>query len=285
MRSERPKLPTSPTTARSPSAGGRRTRIAGGRRRRERTPVAVDGPIGPARAILVAVPARDEADGIAACVQSLDRAAARTGLPVTIVVAADSCHDDTVEIARSAAVSRCRVDVIVGGWHAAGGARRAAVEAGLARIGGDLSTVWIANTDGDCITPATWLQRQLRYAARGKAAVAGTVALDPDTTSDHLLAEFAAAYPVHGAAHRHVHGANLGVRADVYRTVGGWSAHTIVGEDNGLWRRLRATGVDVVQPTDLPVVTSSRTAGRVLGGFASTLARLDRPAEPTRTAS
>ena len=171
---------------------------------------AVHGPVGPARAILVAVPARDEADHIAACLRSLDRAAARTGLPVTIVVAADACHDDTVEIARTAAVSRCRVDVIDGRWYAAGGARRAAVEAGLARIGGDLSTVWIANTDGDCVTPATWLQRQLRYAARGTAAVAGTVALDPDTTSDHLLAEFAAAYPVHGDAHRHVHGANLG---------------------------------------------------------------------------
>ena len=82
-----------------------------------------------------------------------------------------------------------------------------------------------------------------------------------------------------------MHAANLGLRADVYEAIGGWSAHTVVGEDHELWRRLRIAGADLIQPLDVPVVTSSRTAGRIVGGFASTLARLDRHLEQMPTAS
>ena len=85
--------------------------------------------------------------------------------------------------------------------------------------------------------------------------------------------------------HRHVHAANLGLRADVYGVAGGWSTHAFVGEDHALWRRVRASGADVVQPTDVVVTTSSRTAGRVVGGFASNLALLERRQAPSLTAS
>ena len=82
-----------------------------------------------------------------------------------------------------------------------------------------------------------------------------------------------------------MHAANLGVRADLYDRSGGWSTHTVVGEDHALWRRLRTVGAAMIQPTDLAVTTSSRTRGRVLGGFAHVLARLDRTEITARTAS
>jgi hypothetical protein len=85
--------------------------------------------------------------------------------------------------------------------------------------------------------------------------------------------------------HHHGHAANLGVRADLYETVGGWSEQSIVGEDHALWCRLLAAGAAVHQPTDVVVTTSGRTAGRVVGGFASRLARLQRHAEPRLAAS
>ena len=236
-------------------------------------------------AVVVAVPARNEAGTIAACLSSIDSAAARVDLPVTVVVAADSCRDDTVERARSVPVSWCSVDVVEGHWRSAGGARRAAVVAALEPFGAASPTVWIANTDADCVVPRDWIRRQLGYAACGKVAVAGTVMLDPATTSEALLAAFVASYQEADRAHRHVHAANLGLRADVYEAIGGWSAHTVVGEDHDLWRRLRLAGADVIQPLDVPVATSSRTTGRVIGGFASALARLDRRPEEMQSAS
>ena len=82
-----------------------------------------------------------------------------------------------------------------------------------------------------------------------------------------------------------MHAANLGLRADVYRAIGGWSTHTVVGEDHDLWRRLSLAGADVIQPLDVPVATSSRTTGRIIGGFASSLARLDRLPDEMQSAS
>ncbi len=95
-------------------------------------------------------------------------------------------------------------------------------------------------------------------------------------SSTHLLARFAADYRVGGSTHRHVHAANFGIRADAYRLVGGWSEHTVVGEEHDLWRRLNRAGLSVRQPTDVRVTTSSRTSSRVPGGFATYLSRLQR---------
>ena len=231
---------------------------------------------GPIVEVIVAVPARNEADYIGACLVAIDASARRCRVPVSIVVAADSCHDDTAAIARAAPMRHARVDVIEAHWHGAGRTRAAAVAAALAGAADDLSQVWIANTDADCLADPSWLPRQLREARRGIHAVAGVVTLDPHATPEPLLAQFTATYHVRGATHHHVHGANFGVRADAYRLVGGWSTHTVVGEDHELWRRLTAARLELRQPSDISVTTSSRTTGRVAGGFASRLSRLER---------
>lgn len=225
---------------------------------------------------IVAIPARNEAADVADCLASIDRAAAQCRIAVLVVVAADACRDETAAIARSTPMRHARVKVIEGRWHGAGRARAAAVDCALADLPLDLSTVWIANTDADCVVPAGWLHRQLRAANAGTHAIAGVVTLDPRTTPDRLLAGFTATYHLRGPTHRHVHGANLGLRADCYQLVGGWSTHTVIGEDHDLWRRLTAANIHLSQPTDVSVRTSSRTTGRVAGGFASRLSRLQR---------
>jgi glycosyltransferase involved in cell wall biosynthesis len=246
----------------------------------------------PISTVVVAVPARNERSLIERCLTSIDVAALDVAGRVVIVVAADSCRDDTAATARlTAGLLRTEVHVIEGSWRAASRARAAAVEAALAVIGGPPSaTTWIANTDADCVVAPTWLSRQLAHAARGAHAVAGIVDLDAADTEPSLLARFRASYVLDGDTHAHVHAANLGLRADAYDAVGGWGRHVVVGEDHELVRRLTAAGLSTSYVTDTPIVTSSRTAGRMPAGFASRLAQLadtsaPRPAHRSRLAT
>lgn len=223
--------------------------------------------------VIVAVPARDESATITDCLRSIDRAAMRVQVPVTITVAADSCSDDTVDRARSARPACAELMIVEGSWGRAGAARAAAVDRALRRRV-DLSGTWIANTDADCVVPPDWLVTQLAMGG-SVAAVAGVVGLDPSVTPAPLVAAFLRSYPVDGDRHDHVHGANFGLRADAYAAAGGWCTHIVVGEDHALWRAIRAGEFAVAQTTALRVSTSARRHSRVDGGFATDLSRLD----------
>jgi hypothetical protein len=234
----------------------------------------------PITTVVVAVPARDEAASVAACLRSIDRAAAAVaGIRVVTVVAADRCHDATAACAAATPTGYMAVVVAEGSWRGPGAARAAAVAAALAHVPDDPGATWIASTDADCVVADDWLQMQLAHADAGCDATAGIVRLDLAAPA-WLRAEFAAAYGVTGAFHRHVHAANLGVRASAYVAVDGWSPHAVVGEDHNLWQRLRRAGHAVVQPVDVVVTTSARTHSRVIGGFASALARLEQRGGP-----
>ncbi len=74
--------------------------------------------------MVVAIPARDEAGFIRECIRSVDQAAAEVAVPVLVVVAADSCTDDTFDVARSTSTEFCELAVIEGVWGRAGAARR-----------------------------------------------------------------------------------------------------------------------------------------------------------------
>lgn len=226
--------------------------------------------------VAVVVPARNEEALIERCLASVDHAARHVEQHVSVIVAADSCHDTTA--ARAGLAPRSApMRVIEGTWRSAGAARHAAVTTALQRLSAEPSdAVWLAHTDADCVVPTDWLERQLHHASLGHDAVAGVVTLDPDSTAPGVFAAFGHAYAVDGAAHRHVHGANLGVRADAYLAAGGWSRRTVIGEDHRLWRRLGLVGAPRTQPTDVAVTTSSRSHGRVRGGFSANLRRLER---------
>jgi cellulose synthase/poly-beta-1,6-N-acetylglucosamine synthase-like glycosyltransferase len=230
--------------------------------------------------IAVVIPAMNEEDGIEPCVASVlqaGRACPRVG-EIHVTVVADSCTDRTAARARAAlgtcgAVLECAVG-------SPGTARRLGVRAALKHYSGaDPAQLWLANTDADTVVPADWLERQLQFADAGITAVAGIVGIlaaggDSGALSRLLLAsdyEIAA-----DGSHGHVHGANLGVRADAYLDAGGWS-HRRVAEDHCLWHRLRHRGWPTAASASSIVHTSGRLHGRASGGFADTLrGRLER---------
>jgi hypothetical protein len=224
--------------------------------------------------VVVAVPARDEEellgrclDGVAAAVTHLREL--RPGTGTTVVVALDRCVDGSARAATRPGVEAVGVDL-----GAVGPARRAAVEVGLARAaasGVPPRHTWLAGTDADCVVPEDWLVQQLALAEAGADLVVGTVVPD-DVVDPGVLRAWRARHELH-EGHRHVHGANLGVRADAYLAVGGFPPLP-VHEDVGLVEAVRATGRPWVATDRARVRTSARTTSRVDGGFATYLAEL-----------
>lgn len=221
----------------------------------------------------VVIPARDEEDHLGACLESVRRAADRVegrGDRVEVVVVADECRDFTAAVAES----------MVQGWGvvltveigSAGGSRAAGVRAYLADHDRALESTWLASTDADTVVPETWIDHQLGLARLGVAGVTGIVAVDSFTDHPaHVPTRWAELYdgPLDDP-HPHIHGANLGLRADAYLAVGGWAALE-QGEDRQLWAALQDAGYPLASPRSLIVTTSGRAHGRVRGGFADSL--------------
>ncbi|QIM21880.1 glycosyltransferase [Phycicoccus sp. HDW14] len=233
--------------------------------------------------VVVAVPARDEEELLGPCLDSVVAAVARLrsvrpDVGATVVVALDRCVDGSARAADRPGVESVAVDL-----GAVGPARRAAVEVGLDRAlaaGATTAGTWLAGTDADCVVPEGWLLRQLALADDGADLVVGTVVPD-DLVDPRVLRAWRARHALH-EGHRHVHGANLGVRADAYLAVGGFPPLP-VHEDVALVEAVRATGRRWVATDRARVRTSARTTSRVDGGFASYLAALADP-DPTRVA-
>ena len=225
--------------------------------------------------VLVVIPAHNEAARLNRLLDSLIVARAYLGSSVssTCVVVADSCTDQTVEVARR--YLDPRRDLVQGIWaNSVGEARRRGTELGLAGCD-DPGRVWVANTDADTVVPRDWLTTQVRLADEGYDAVAGTVTLLDDEDWCPTVAErFERAYrwPA-GTQHPHIHGCNLGVRASTYVEVGGWSP-VPSAEDGDLWRRL-TPHARVLSSADNRVATSARLQGRAPDGFAGHITNLD----------
>lgn len=205
--------------------------------------------------VAVVIPARDEEQLIGACLYSVLAAARRVTARVTVIVAADGCLDRTVSVAR-----RYRgVRVIELESSNVGAARAAGAALAL-----DLGADWIANTDADSTVPANWLSHQLDLAEAGWDVVVGTVRpdfaeLEPAQQEAWLLTH------ERGRPNGHVHGANLGVRASVYRASGGYLPMP-EHEDVDLVARL--ADHRVIATDEAEVVTSGRRYGRTPGGYA-----------------
>lgn len=237
---------------------------------------------GAAQVLAVGIPARNEAGRIERCLESISGAIERVALPVVVVVCADTCTDETAVIAatglRGAPVARFAVDAVNLG--SAGAARdracRRAIELGIEVADVDASQVWVATTDADSVVGHDWLARHAEYAARGLDGVAGLVDLPPDTDRG-LVHGYQSIMAERGtdAGHRHVHGANLGVRASRLVEVGGFPA-VAVGEERAVWDALARRGARLTGVTDLAVVTSARLRGRTPAGFARFMQLVDR---------
>lgn len=202
---------------------------------------------------LIVIPARNEAPLIGRCLESIQRARVPD---CRVIVVADSCTDDTVELARGFA----GVEVIELDVANVGEARRVGIDHGLR------DTDWIATTDADSMVPANWLEDQLRLAELGSDVVVGTVRPDAaDLTPAQLRAWSARHNPAR--PNGHVHGANLGIRASAYVEAGGFRP-LAEHEDVDLIERLRALEKTITPANSSEVLTSGRSFGRTPGGYA-----------------
>ena len=224
--------------------------------------------------IAVLIPARNEEKLLPRCLHSVLAAVEQLPAHIStdIVVVSDSSRDATVTIAKK--MLRNCGSVVEARAGNVGLVRALAAEAALARFDGDVSRCWLANTDADCEVPVTWLLDQMRLAQQGYAAVAGII--DVDCFAEHMPvveSRFRVTYKIHpDGTHPHVHGANLGVRADAYLLAGGWNPLE-TAEDHDLWRRLRACTGPHLSDARLQVLTSGRRVGRAPLGFAGALAK------------
>lgn len=227
----------------------------------------------------VVVPAHDEEGRIGACLAALGRAVdrLRTDRPeaeATVTVVLDGCTDGTLAVVRAADHPWLHVleTAHVGVGRARGlGAAAALVAPGRTDDGAAPGRQWLAHTDADSRVDDGWLLQQLAALDDGAHLLVGAVVPDPHDLDPEVLARWEAAHPP-GATLGHVHGANLGVRADAYEAVGGFDP-VPEHEDVRLVERARALGLRVDATTDLPVVTSGRFDGRTPGGYADHLRR------------
>lgn len=232
------------------------------------------------RHVAVVIPARDEANTIEATIDSVDHARRQlpAGVSSSCVVVVDASSDATGSVIErrttmDSAGAGPRSSIVVRTAHGCvGAARSVGCRVALAGSLHRPRHVWLANTDADTVVPANWLSAQLELAERDVSAVAGIVELGTDV-DDGLRAQFAATYELSpDGTHRHVHGANMGTRGDVYLLAGGWRRlHT--GEDHDLWSRLDHVATRV-SSTAIRVRTSARLVGRAPAGFARDIARL-----------
>ncbi len=89
----------------------------------------------------------------------------------------------------------------------------------------------------------TWFEQQLGLANRGYCGVAGIVRIRNTGRLDReTMQALLSDYTIHpDGTHPHVHGANLGVRADAYVDAGCWN-QLALAEDHCLWSRVNARG-------------------------------------------
>lgn len=250
---------------------------------------------------VVAVPVRDEAERIGACLAALERQEDRCGRRLEpgcfgVVLVLNNCADATDRIVRSLAPGLSYplrlVEVELPAEAAnAGTARAIAMNAAADWLdsAGRTDAV-ILTTDADSVPPPGWIDANLAEIDRGADAVAGSPALDPieaaglpaslrrrvrlETLYERLLVEVAARldprphdpWPNHWAAS----GASLAVTLAAYRLIGGLPG-VPSGEDQALIAALESRDARVRHPPGLSVITSGRLEGRARGGFADTI--------------
>jgi hypothetical protein len=252
------------------------------------------------RDIAVAIPARNEAANLPACLAALARAAEHAGVRrLAVVVLANNCEDGTAAAARGLGLGRrVSLDIIQTELPSArahaGWARRLALDAAAAHLDrpGDL----LLSTDADTLVADDWLTRTRAHFDTGYDAVAGWARLDPrdlrtlpnahrqrlgalrryDSAISFLKAARGRSEP--WPRHFYEGGASLALTNAAYTRMGGAPTPS-VGEDKALFDAVRAIGGAVRHALDVKVTTSARLVGRAAGGASDTLALWGRLAD------
>ena len=224
----------------------------------------------------VVIPAHNEIENLPRSLSALLAASMHTDIPVLIVVVLDACDDGSGELADRYGPNVHFISTDEGN---VGAARAAGFEyARTACDGVDPARTWFATTDADTIVGSRWL---LQMIEAGTDMVLGTVRIPLWRLPGAVARRYLAAYQSKGPGHDHVHGANMGFRADAYWGVGGFRALK-TGEDVDLAERFEAAHMSIHRDAKLTVATSAREVGRAPGGFASHLRGLARPRRKVR---
>jgi len=228
-------------------------------------------------AVGVVVPARDEEQLLPGCLAALcvsaDRATEEAGVTVDLLVVLDRCVDGSGRlIAGHPGVRSLVVDV-----GNVGLARAAGFHDVLGHSPAMRRDLWLATTDADSRVPPNWLVEQVGMAEMGADLVLGTV--DVDDWSPHpacVEQRWRTAYD-QGDGHPHVHGANVGLRAEVYQEIGGFPG---LASDEDVAMVAMLAHHRVLRTGAIPVLTSARRTGRLSGGFADHVAALAGAVSP-----
>jgi glycosyltransferase involved in cell wall biosynthesis len=216
---------------------------------------------------VVVIPAHNEVKNLPRTLRAVLTAAVGAPVPTTVVVVLDNCSDDSARLAGQYGPDVHFVSVEAGN---VGAARAAGYSYARSLPGHSTDQTWYAATDADSRVDPDWLLRQLRAGADmvlGVVRVADWRTLSAATVRRYLKAYHAG---VKGGSHDHVHGANMGFRADCYWAVGGFRP-LATGEDVELVDRFAAAGYRIRRDAGLSVTTSARAQGRAPGGFAQHL--------------
>ena len=238
---------------------------------------------------VVAIPAWNEAERIAACLSALGN---QLRVPAGAVLLANNCIDGTEAIARGVTLP-FRLDIrsvfLPPGEAHAGMARRLAMHhaAELASPNGIVLT-----TDADAIVPPDWVALNLDALAAGAEVVCGQAVIDPseaqripphlhaddalechygdllDAITEALCPDPSDTRPRHTAAS----GASLAVTVGALNRVGGVPL-VPTAEDRALVAALARIDVPIRHDPAIRVTVSGRLDGRAPGGMADTMRR------------
>ena len=241
--------------------------------------------------IVVAVPAKDEAERIGTCLLAL---AHQTWRPHAVLVLANNCHDGTPAIASAMAPAvpyklqvECHDFPI---RHAnAGQARRLAMALAERQVRPDGV---LLTTDADAVAAPDWIERNCKAIVTGADLVCGRIMLHPPDAAlipDHLHADDALecqltevldriaarldpdiADPL--PRHTEAAGASLAVTPAAFCRAGRLTALPS-GEDRAFVRALARIDARIRHDPSVVVSVSGRIIGRAPGGMADTIRR------------
>ena len=236
--------------------------------------------------IAICVPARNEAAALPQFFAAVNRLE-REGIAPKLCLLLDTCTDASAAVVRDHA-ARASMPVIVEEAAApkanAGRARHRAMMLGNRSLDG---AGVLLTTDADSTPASDWLQAMAAGLRQGDV-VAGRVVRTvtrPNPLQDRLETYYEALHALRraldpvdweGAATHHcASGANLGLLAESYRSLGGFRP-LASGEDGQLVDDAARAGLRVRRDAASVVHTSDRRFGRVAQGLAGTLRTLDR---------
>ena len=241
--------------------------------------------------VIVAIPAKDEADYIGACLTGLNEQQHR---PDAVVLLLNNVSDETELISRAMAPTlRFRLDIVSCKLPpeeaSAGHARRLAMALAAERAGPDGI---LLTTDADSVAPPDWIARNLAGLARGADVVCGRVSLDPRDAAmipKHLSDDDARerrlidlqdemAWRLDPEAndplprHTEASGASIAVSVAAFDRAGGIPAIRS-SEDRAFVRALWMLDAKVRHDPMIEVTVSGRIHGRAEGGMADAIRR------------